>query len=69
MEPDSSKSDMRGTPALLPVRVSARQFNWIGTAAGTLSSLARALRPADISATSRSRLLAACLNVERISYR
>jgi len=65
MEPDARKSDMRGTPALLPVRVSGPRFSWASTTTGTLSSLARVLRPAEIYDAPRSRLLSACLYEER----
>ena len=67
MEPDSRRSDMRGTPRAEPVRPSGPRLSWARTMTGTLSSLARALRPPEISAISRSRELEACLVVDLMS--
>jgi len=56
VEPDSHKSDIRGTTVLLSMRISDSRSGWASTMTGTLSSFARDLRPVEISLAFHSRL-------------
>ena len=63
------EEDIRGLPPppLEPTLDSGPRLSWARTMMGILSSLAKPLRPAEISATSRSREFCACLELERMS--
>ncbi len=56
IEPDSHKSDVRGTTVLFSMRISGFRLGWANTMTETLSFFANALSPAEISVVFHSRL-------------